>query len=162
MTIASQKRHAMEWKWEKHELIVEVAEEHSTDHKIYHLDLPGLYQTKNLLTVLEACSQLQSKGFDISFKAQSEGLRFSKKYTGLHGRWEIIQSSPLIVLDVAHNEDGIKQVLEQIEVTDHHELHIILGMVKDKETDAVLKLFPKTAHYYFTQAHIPRALPAKP
>src|SRR5688572_18949818 len=161
LTIASQKRYAVEWKWEKHELIVEVAEEHSTDHKIYHLDLPGLYQTKNLLTVLEACSQLQSKGFDISFKAQSEGLRFSKMYTGLHGRWEIIQSSPLIVLDVAHNEDGVKQVLEQIEVTDHHELHIILGIVKDKEPDAVLKLFPKTAHYYFTQAHIPRALPVE-
>ena len=159
LVIASQKRHAMEWKWEKHELIVEVAEEHNTDHRIYHLDLPGLYQTKNLLTVLETCSQLQSKGFDISFKAQSEGLRFSRMYTGLHGRWEIIQSSPLIVLDVAHNEDGVKQVLEQIEVTDHHELHIILGMVNDKETDAVLKLFPKSAHYYFTKAHIPRALP---
>jgi dihydrofolate synthase / folylpolyglutamate synthase len=161
LVIASQKRHAMEWKWEKHELIVEVAEEHNTDHKIYHLDLSGLYQTKNLLTVLETCSQLQSKGFDISFKAQSEGLRFSRTYTGLQGRWEIIQSSPLIVLDVAHNEDGIKQVLEQIEVTDHHELHIILGMVKDKETDAVLKLFPKSAHYYFTQAQIPRALPTE-
>ena len=161
LIIASKKRHIVGWKWDKHELIVEVAEAHKTDQKVYHLDLPGLYQTKNLLTVLEACSQLQSNGYDIDGRAQMEGLKHSKTDTGLHGRWEIIQNSPLIVLDVAHNEDGIKQVLEQVEVTDHHELHVILGMVKDKETDAVLKLFPRTAHYYFTQAQIPRALPAE-
>ena len=158
LVIASQKRHVTGWKWEKNELIVEVAEKHITDHKVYHLDLAGLYQTKNLLTVLEACSQLQLNGFEIDLRAQMEGLKHSKTETGLHGRWEIIQHSPLIVLDVAHNEDGIKQVLEQVEVTDHDELHVILGMVKDKETDTVLKLFPKTAHYYFTQAQIPRAL----
>ncbi len=158
LIIASQRRHVLGWKWEKHQLIVEVAEEHNTDHKVYNLDLPGLYQIKNLLTVLEACTQLQLKGYDIGQKAELEGLKYSKKETGLHGRWEIIKHSPLIVLDVAHNEDGVKQVLEQVEVTDHNELHVILGMVKDKETDAVLKLFPKTAHYYFTQAQIPRAL----
>src|SRR4026208_2088903 len=58
LIIASKKRHMVGWKWDKHELIVEVAEAHKTDQKVYHLDLPGLYQTKNLLTVLEACSQL--------------------------------------------------------------------------------------------------------
>ena len=89
----------------------------------------------------------------------AEGLRFSKITPGFTAVGKLFRTSPLIVLDVAHNEDGVKQVLEQIEVTDHHELHIILGIVKDKEIDAVLKLFPKTAHYYFTQAHIPRALP---
>jgi len=159
LIIASQKRHVLGWKWEKHEIIVEVAEEHNADHKVYHLDLSGLYQTKNLLTVLEACSQLQSKGYDIDHRAKLEGLKNSKTETGLHGRWEIIQHLPLVVLDVAHNEDGVKQVLEQVEITDHNELHVILGMVKDKEIDNVLKLFPKSAHYYFTQAQIPRALP---
>ena len=59
--IASQKRQGVEWKWEKHELVVEVAEEHKTDHKIYHLDLPGIYQVKNILTVLEACSPITTK-----------------------------------------------------------------------------------------------------
>ena len=70
-------------------------------------------------------------------------------------------NSPTIVLDVAHNEDGIKQLIEQIEVTDHHELHIIIGFVKDKEIEKILSLLPKTAHYYFTQANIPRALDAE-
>ena len=161
LTIASQKRQALEWKWEKHQLIVEVAEEHKTDHKVYQLDLTGLYQTKNLLTVLEACSQLQQKGWNINDNIIHKALQQVKKLTGLHGRWEVIYEHPTIILDVGHNEDGIKQILKQVELTDHHELHIILGMVNDKEIDKVLKLLPKTAHYYFTQSHIPRALPAQ-
>jgi len=160
LTIASQKRHALEWKWEKHELVVEIAEDHKTDHKVYHLDLAGLYQTKNILTVLEACSQLQQQGWDIDDAVIRKALQQVKKTTGLHGRWDVIHEHPLIVLDVGHNEDGIKQILKQIELTDHHELHLILGMVNDKEIDKVLKLLPKSAHYYFTKAQIPRALPA--
>lgn len=159
--IASKKRQAIEWKWKKHELIVEVAEDHKTDHRVYHLDLPGIYQTKNLLTVLEACSQLQQKGWNIQEKHIRKALEQVKKLTGLHGRWDIIHEHPLIVLDVGHNEDGIKQILKQIELTDHHELHIVLGMVNDKEIDKVLSLFPSTATYYFTQANIPRALKAE-
>lgn len=159
-TIASQKRQALEWKWENHELIVEIAEDHKTDHKVYRLDLAGLYQTKNILTVLEVCSQLKQKGWNIEDTIIRKALQQVKKLTGLHGRWEVIHEHPVIILDVGHNEDGIKQILKQIELTDHHELHIILGMVNDKEIDKVLKLLPKTAHYYFTQARIPRALPA--
>jgi dihydrofolate synthase / folylpolyglutamate synthase len=161
LIIASQKRQTADWKWEKQELIVEVAEQHSTDHKIYHLDLPGIYQRKNLLTVLEACNQLRLKGWELTEDAIQNGLRGVKKLTGLHGRWEVIHNSPTIVLDVAHNEDGVKQIIEQIEVTDHYELHIILGVVKDKDVENLLYLLPKTAHYYFTQANIPRALDAE-
>lgn len=161
LTIASKKRQVMAWRWEKHELIVEVAENHQTDHYIYRLDLPGLYQTKNLLTVLEVCSQLVQKGWHIDERHIHKSLRQVKKLTGLHGRWDIIHEHPLIVLDVGHNEDGIKQILRQIELTDHHELHIVLGMVNDKEIDKVLELLPTTAHYYFTNAQIPRALDAE-
>jgi dihydrofolate synthase/folylpolyglutamate synthase len=159
--IASQKRQVADWKWEKHELIAEVAEEHLTDHKIYHLDLPGIYQLKNLLTVLESCHQLKLKGWKSDDAIIHKALRNVKKLTGLHGRWDIIQRSPVIVLDVAHNEEGIKQLVEQVELTDHHELHIIIGFVKDKEIEKILAMLPKTAHYYFTQANIPRALDAE-
>ena len=117
------------------ELIVEVAEKHKTDHKIYHLDLPGIYQTKNLLTVLETCYQLQNKGWIIPAQTITDALKQTKKITGLHGRWEVIHHHPLIILDVAHNVDGIKQLVRQIELTEHHHLHIILGMVKDKEAE---------------------------
>jgi len=88
-------------------------------------------------------------------------LQKAKKITGLHGRWEVIHENPTVVLDVGHNEDGIKQIIQQIELTTHHDLHFIIGMVKDKEIDTVLSLLPHSAIYYFTQAHIPRALPAE-
>ncbi|MFC0774961.1 bifunctional folylpolyglutamate synthase/dihydrofolate synthase [Terrimonas alba] len=161
LSIASQRRQALGWKWEKHELVVEIAEDHKPDHKVYRLDLPGLYQTKNILTVLEACYQLQQKGWKLNDTILRKALPQTKKLTGLHGRWDIIHEHPLVVLDVGHNEDGIQQILKQVELTDHHRLHIILGMVNDKEIDKVLKLLPDTATYYFTQANIPRALKAE-
>lgn len=159
LSIAERKRHITDWNWEKHELVVEVASEHQTDHKIYHLDLQGVYQTKNLLTVLEACSILQQKGWKLDNDAIQQGLKHTKKITGLHGRWEVIHTSPLVVMDVAHNADGIRQLVQQAELISHDQLHIIMGMVKDKDIDRVLSLLPKTANYYFTKAKIPRALP---
>ncbi len=159
LSIASQKRRVVDWHWEKNELIVEVAEENHTDHKTWQLDLPGLYQTKNLLIVLEVCFQLKQLGWKIDDDIIHKGLKQVKKLTGLHGRWEIIHQSPVVVLDVAHNIDGIKQLVQQIELTEHRELHIITGMVKDKEVEKILELLPKEAHYYFTKAQIPRAIP---
>ena len=161
ITIASEKRHSINWRWEKHDLVVEVTQPRKTDHQLYHLDLPGIYQAKNLITVLEVCSQLQQNGWSIEEEHIKMGLQQTKKITGLHGRWEIIHSQPLVVLDVAHNEDGIRMLMEQVEVTDHENLHIVLGMVKDKELERILPLFPKLADYYFTQANIPRAVSAE-
>jgi dihydrofolate synthase/folylpolyglutamate synthase len=167
MTVASENRHAISWSWEKvnhrptvHELVVEIAEQKKTDHQVYRLDLPGLYQTKNLVTVLEICAQLQHLGWSVEDADIKKGLQSVKKLTDLHGRWDVVQQDPLVVLDVAHNEDGIKILMEQVEVTDHGRLHIIFGIVKDKELERILLLFPKLAEYYFTQANIPRALDA--
>jgi dihydrofolate synthase/folylpolyglutamate synthase len=159
--IASEKRQAISWHWEKHELVVEVAQQRKTDHQLYRLDIPGIYQTKNLITVLETCSRLQQQDWNIEEADIKKGLQHAKKLTDLHGRWEVIHQHPLVVLDVAHNEGGIKMLMEQVEVTDHDHLHIILGIVKDKEPERILKLFPKLADYYFTQAAIPRALNAE-
>jgi len=158
--IASQKREAMNWNWQKHELVIETAERNKVDHQIFYLDLAGIYQVKNVLTVLETCFQLQQRGWNITDEHIHKGLRHTKKTTGLHGRWDVIHQSPVIALDVAHNADGIQQLTEQIELTDHNNLHIILGMVKDKEIEKVLSLLPHSAAYYFTQAHIPRAIEA--
>jgi dihydrofolate synthase/folylpolyglutamate synthase len=82
----------------------------------------------------------------------------------MHGRWEVIAQNPLIILDVAHNIDGINQLKLNIEELFTKKqflenLHLIIGMVKDKDVEAVLELLPKNATYYFTQANIPRALP---
>lgn len=159
--LAADIRHSVGWRWEKQHLIVEVSQGHKTDHFLYRLDLPGIYQTKNILTVLAVCAELREKGWLIDEEHISTGLLHAKKITGLHGRWDVIHQQPLVVLDVAHNENGIKMLMEQIEVTDHDHLHIILGVAKDKEFSRMLALLPQLADYYFTQADIPRALPAE-
>ncbi|MFN8289473.1 MAG: folylpolyglutamate synthase/dihydrofolate synthase family protein [Chitinophagaceae bacterium] len=159
--IASRTRQVEDWKWEHHQLLVTVSDTHTGDHHTWSLDLPGIYQAKNLLTVLEAVQVLQQQGWKLDPATLQTALQQVKKLTGLHGRWEILHTSPLLIVDVAHNEDGIRQLVQQIELTDHNELHLVIGVVKDKEADRVLSLLPKNARYYFTNADIPRALPAE-
>lgn len=123
-------------------------------------DLPGKYQYKNLKGVLVATQLLSTMGWKLNATKVLRALLNVKKNTGLMGRWECIQNSPRLILDVAHNEHGIHALLEQLETIHFNQLHIITGMVKDKDVDAVLKLLPIKATYYYTQSHIPRALPA--
>ncbi|MGF2411669.1 bifunctional folylpolyglutamate synthase/dihydrofolate synthase [Ferruginibacter sp.] len=137
----------------------------SIEHSIteeFSLDLNGFYQTKNLCTVLCAEGILIQHGFIIKNEAEKLALANTKKITGLHGRWDVIDQNPTTVLDVAHNEDGIKQVINQLTVTNTAaaHTHFIIGMVKDKEVEKVLSLLPAGANYYFTHAHIPRAMAA--
>ena len=148
-----------EWQETSYSLQLTVAGKHNDERRNYELDLQGIYQIKNILTVLAALKELQQQGWAISDTALHTGLRHTKKITGFHGRWDIIHRHPMVVMDVGHNEDGIKQIAEQLEITDHDQLHIIIGLVKDKEADKVLALLPRQAQYYFTRAQIPRALP---
>ena len=130
-------------------------------NKTVALGLTGLYQAKNICTVLESVEQLKNIGITISETAIDNGLLQVKQMTGLRGRWDILQQNPTIIADVAHNKDGISQVLYQLETTyPNAHAHFIVGFVKDKDVAEVLALFPKNASYYFTNAHIPRALPA--
>ncbi|RYG02513.1 MAG: bifunctional folylpolyglutamate synthase/dihydrofolate synthase [Chitinophagaceae bacterium] len=158
ISFADQHQYVTNWGHEHHKLSAEVESKHHTDHTHYLLDLPGIYQVKNLLTVLESVHQLRQIGYNINETDTQMGLSQVKTLTGLYGRWDIKQEHPLVVFDVAHNEDGIREIAAQLEITDYHELHIVIGMVKDKEIDKVLELLPKTAKYYFTKAQIPRAL----
>jgi dihydrofolate synthase/folylpolyglutamate synthase len=156
---ADKQRYVAEWKYEHHQLVLQISPAGSDERTTYQLDLPGYYQTKNCITVLEVIPHLQKAGYKITDTHVQQALRQVKKLTGLHGRWEVIHANPVVVLDVGHNEDGIKQITAQIELSDHQHLHIVIGMVKDKEIEKVLALLPKEATYYFTRAQIPRALP---
>ncbi len=159
LSYANHQRFVAEWKMDKHDLIAEVTTVHNNEKQYLHLDLTGIYQIKNLITVLEAVHLLRQKGWSITDMHIQKSLKQVKRLTGFQGRWETIHEKPLIVLDVGHNEDGIRQLIEQIETTDHEELHIVTGFVKDKDIEKILSLLPKHAHYYFTKAQIPRALP---
>jgi dihydrofolate synthase / folylpolyglutamate synthase len=139
-------------------LKTEVKKKNSHISDFYEMDLTGLYQTKNLLAVLTSVEQLQKLGWKISAEDVQTALSHSKQINALHGRWEIIQQHPTVVLDVGHNEDGVNQIVHQLQHSTFNQLHIIIGMVKDKEIEKVLALLPKDAAYYFTKAQIPRAL----
>jgi len=122
-------------------------------------DLPAKYQAKNLKAVLVAAQLLSTMGWKLTAGKVMKALSQIKKNNGLMGRWECIQDSPRVILDVAHNEHGVHALLEQLASLQYQQLHIVTGMVKDKDVQSVLQLLPKNALYYFTQSHIPRALP---
>lgn len=123
-------------------------------------DLPGKYQYKNIRGVLQCIHLLKDMGWRLEDAVVQKGLQQIKASTGLMGRWECIQESPKLFLDVAHNEHGMHALLEQLSTLEYNQLHIITGMVKDKDVDTVLGLLPKEAKFYFSNAHIPRAMPA--
>jgi len=121
-------------------------------------DLLGIYQQKNIPTVLAVTDILKKEGLPLTREGILGAIRETVKLTGLHGRWQIINRSPLLVCDTGHNQAGIREVVNQIEQTPHRRLHFIFGMVKDKPSSLVLPLLPTEALYYFTRANIPRAM----
>jgi dihydrofolate synthase/folylpolyglutamate synthase len=133
------------------------------DRFINELSLPlkGIYQSKNLAGVLKTVDILRIHDFNISRNNLVEGLKKSVEQTGLKGRWQQLQDKPLMICDTGHNYAGVQEVVKQISLQKFEELHIVWGMVKDKEPDEVLSLLPKEANYYFCQANIPRALEAE-
>lgn len=159
ISFASKKRFVEDWKFNRQLLEIELTDKHSNEKRNYILDLPGIYQTKNLVTVAEAVSILNQRGFHIPESAMHSGLQNVKKTTGIHGRWDILHDEPLLVLDVGHNEEGMKEIAKQIELTSHENLHLVVGMVRDKAIENILRHLPTQASYYFTRAQIPRSLP---
>lgn len=141
-----------------YQLKTEVFDIRKNENHVYYLDLPGIYQTKNIITVLESVHQLQLKGWNIKPEHTVTALKKVKQLTGLHGRWEKIRDHPTVIIDVGHNIDGIRQLMEQIELVIYKHLHLIIGFVKDKDVSNILSLLPKNARYYFTKAQLPRAL----
>lgn len=122
------------------------------------LDLLGIYQRYNLPGVIKAIEILSANNFIIPCGAITDGLKNVQSLTGLMGRWQKISENPLIYCDTGHNADGMKHVVDQINRTPHNKLHMVIGVVADKNIDGMLSLLPKSATYYFTQAAIPRAL----
>lgn len=139
-------------------LQVDVLDRRNNQTLHYELDLTGSYQAKNLLGVLNTLEHVVAAGFLIEPGHITGALKQVVKLTGLAGRWQKLLDKPLTYADTGHNEDGIKHVLENIHLTPHNELHLVFGVVNDKDVGKILALLPKTAHYYFVKASVPRAL----
>lgn len=126
----------------------------------YESDLKGTYQTHNVKTAVQSIYELNKKGFSVSDEDIAKGLLNVIKNTGIKGRWQILQSSPNIICDIAHNKEGLTYVMQQLKKEPYNNLHMVLGMVNDKNIDAMIDLFPKEATYYFCRPNILRGLDA--
>ena len=131
-------------------------------------DLGGIYQQKNMNTVLVVVRELSKLGYIyLSEDTEKyprgnseirEAVGHVAEKTGLMGRWQTIQTAPLVVCDTGHNVGGWQYVSQQLGQMRYRQLHIVFGMVGDKDVDAVLLLLPRHAKYYFTKADNERAL----
>jgi dihydrofolate synthase/folylpolyglutamate synthase len=121
-------------------------------------DLKGDYQKSNRKTVLQSVEILKQKGFTISEQNIRAGLSNVGRNTGLMGRWQQLREHPTVICDTAHNSHGLQSVIAQIQSTSYDKLHVVLGLVNDKNLDEILPLFPKNAVYYFCRPDIPRGL----
>jgi len=137
-----------------------LVEAEATTDQIPDHTLRGKYQQVNARTALTALHQLIKQGWKIDDEAIQSGFANVVANTGLRGRWEILCQAPLIVCDVGHNEDGIVAVMDQVAETPHHTLHIVLGVVHDKDINRMIIRLSPTAIYYFCKADIPRGMDA--
>ena len=126
----------------------------------YPSALLGGHQEKNARTTLVALEQLEKKGWSVSRDAIQHGFQKVVRNTGFLGRWQVISTHPLLIADVAHNVDGMRVVKEMLRETRYNNLHIIFGIVNDKDPNPILAEMPKKATYYFCKADIPRGLDA--
>ncbi len=167
-TVAKERKSNLQFANDSYQVVNVETKDKSQDLKIRNLqnndtfwvscDLLGKYQQKNLVTTLCVCEVLRKTGLLVSDSHILEGLANVVQETGFWGRWQILGENPKIIGDTAHNSAGIKEVLEQLKSINYKNLHIVLGMVNDKNIGEILSIMPQKAKYYFTKADIPRAL----
>jgi dihydrofolate synthase/folylpolyglutamate synthase len=121
-------------------------------------DLKGNYQLQNQRTALAALKVLTTKGYKVTQTHIKRGIGSVVSNTGLIGRWQVLQTQPTLVCDTAHNKEGLLFTIKQMLDTAQGELHIVFGVVSDKDLEAILPLLPVSAKYYFCAPNITRAL----
>jgi len=127
----------------------------------YKSDLKGIYQVKNIKTTVNSINIIQSKGFNVTNRNIKTGLLDVVCNTGLLGRWQSLKQKPKVICDIAHNREGLKIVVTQLKSEDYKNLHVVFGVVKDKNLDSIIDLLPINATYYLCKPNIPRGLDVK-
>ncbi|WP_406684860.1 bifunctional folylpolyglutamate synthase/dihydrofolate synthase [Seonamhaeicola sp. MEBiC1930] len=122
-------------------------------------DLKGAYQLKNVKTATQTIKELNLNGYQISDSHLEKGLHNVIPNTGLLGRWQVLSENPKVVCDTGHNKEGLVHVMDQISKQVFDDLHIVFGVVNDKDLDSIIDLLPKGAIYYFCKPKISRGLP---
>lgn len=141
------------------QMLVDIDREGKPFRTGLRVDASGQYQAQNLQTVLETVEALRPR-LDISQQAIIEGLRNLRRLTYFIGRWQILGEQPLIIADSAHNAEAIELAMEQLRTYEAAQLHLVIGMARDKDHNRILALFPPEARYYFARPDVPRGLEA--
>lgn len=145
----------------KNKSIIKWVDQSTADY-LKDIDLPfPAYLKRNAQTACHAVVELGNLGYEINHTTFGDGLRKVTQNTGLKGRWQILNNNPLTICDTGHNKDGIKQVVDNLSQLNFNQLHLVFGVVKDKEVSGMLALLPKQARYYWCSPNIARALPAE-
>jgi len=127
---------------------------------VIHSPLAGSYQIKNLQTVFISALTLRESGYKLSMQHIRSGIRKVTKATGLRGRWTVFGNKPAVIMDTAHNAAGLTYVAEMLNSLSYSRLHMVIGMVDDKNHEAMLKLLPQKAIYYLCKPSVPRGFDA--
>ena len=122
----------------------------------FRTDLKGTYQSKNIQTAILALNCLPQVNFEK--KIIQQGLLNVISNTGLMGRWQSVNSSPQVILDVAHNKEGLTMIREQLNFIEYGRLYLVMGFVQGRNVAELLSLFPNDAYYYLSSPNIARAL----
>lgn len=126
--------------------------------EVLESDLKGTYQEHNKKTVIQSVTVLRKLGYNISNSNLKKGLLNVVKNSGLQGRWQVLQQEPKIVCDTAHNKEGLSYTMQQLQAESYNNLHIVFGVVNDKDLDSIISLLPKNATYYFCKPNVQRGL----
>jgi dihydrofolate synthase/folylpolyglutamate synthase len=127
----------------------------------YKSDLKGIYQQRNIRTAILTIWELRKKGFNFAEESIRTGLLNVMKNTDLLGRWQVLQQRPKVICDVAHNREGLALVMDQLRSESLKNLHVVIGMVSDKDISQIVDLFPEEAQYYFCRPNVLRGLDAE-
>jgi dihydrofolate synthase/folylpolyglutamate synthase len=128
---------------------------------VFESDLKGSYQRYNIKTVVQSVEVLRYAGFKISQSQLKKGLLNVSNTTGLQGRWQVLGYDPKIICDTAHNKEGLTYIMQQLKTETFSKLHIVFGVVNDKDLSSIIPLLPRNATYYLCKPDVQRGLEAE-
>ena len=136
---------------------------HSKNRKSFSVSLAQpvpKYQWENMRTAVAAIEEIRAQ-YPVEDVDIEKGISEFREVTKLEGRWQVLDVAPSVLCDTAHNQDGIREIVQELQGIPHKDLHIVWGMVEDKDTLSLLQLLPESAHFYYCKPNIPRGLDAE-
>ncbi|MEZ5048646.1 MAG: folylpolyglutamate synthase/dihydrofolate synthase family protein [Saprospiraceae bacterium] len=129
----------------------------------FDIDISGEFQQRNITTAMAAAQLLTDNDIipNLSLEKFAEISPNFRETLAYKGRWQLLSRNPDVIVDSAHNIDGITQIINMLDALPYTKVHFVMGMVNDKDSSKILSVLPKNNKYYFAKANIPRGLDAQ-